>query len=98
MSAGVAKDAGMKGKPTLQVGGVHEAVTEPEPANGVESAQDSKHPEGAFNTAGWEALHVKGILLSTTPLKVFGKEVLPITSVTTAVAFTVAPLEPTKVV
>jgi len=68
MAAGVESDAGMNGNPTLQVGGVHEAVTEPEPAKGAESAQDCVHPAAAFNTAGWEALQVKGILLRTIPL------------------------------
>jgi hypothetical protein len=99
MAAGVERDAGMKGNPKLQVGGVHEAVTDPEPAKGAESVQDCVHPEAAFNTPGWEALQVKGILLRTTPLKVLGKELFPITSVRTAVAFTeVVPLEATKVV
>ena len=99
IAAGVESEAGMNGNPKLQVGGVHEAVTEPEPAKGAERAQDCVHPEEAFNTPGWEALQVKGILLRTIPLKVLGKELLPITSVRTAVAFTeVVPLFATKVV
>jgi hypothetical protein len=99
MAADVESEAGMNGNPKLQLGGVHAAVTEPEPAKGAESAQDSVHPEALFNTPGWEALQVRGILLRTIPLKVLGKELLPITSVRTAVAFTeVVPLFATKVV
>src|ERR1700737_4709192 len=82
----------------LQGGGEQEAVTEPEPGEGVERVQDCRHPPPAAMTAGWDALQVKGILPRTTPLFVFGKELLPITSVRTAVAVWAVPLEVTKVV
>jgi hypothetical protein len=56
------------------------------------------HPEPGASTPGWEALQVRGILLRTMPPLVLGKEVFPITSVRTAVAFSELPLEVTKVV
>jgi hypothetical protein len=83
----------------LQDGGEQEAVTEPAPGNGVEMAQDCKHPGATPTTLGWDALQVKGILLRTIPLFVLGKEVFPITSVSTAVTVcALVPLEVTKVV
>src|ERR1035437_3365529 len=82
----------------LQVGGEQEAVTDPDPGKGVESAQDSKNPAPAANTPGWDALQVRGILLRTIPPLVLGKELFPITSVRTAVAFCEVPLVVTKVV
>ena len=98
MSAGVESDAGTNGNPTLQVGGEQEAVTDPEPADGVDREQDCKHPPPVAITAGCDALQVKGILLRTTPLLVFGKELLPMMSVRTAVTVWAVPLEVTKVV
>ncbi len=87
MAAGVESDAGTSGYPMLQVGGEQEAVMDPEPGNGVLSVQDCRHPAApAPTTLGWDALHVKGTLLRTIPLFVFGREVLPIISVRTAVA------------
>src|SRR5216684_9221882 len=86
------------GNPMLQVGGEQAAVTVPEPGDGVERAQDSWHPVATDNTPGCDALQTRGILLRTMPPFVLGRELLPITSVRTAVAVSEAPLEATKVV
>src|SRR5438552_12686284 len=82
----------------LQVGGEQEAVTDPPPGSGVESEQDCWHPALTFRTPGCEALQVKGILLRTMPPVVLGRELFPMMSVTTAVAFCAVPFEVTKVV
>src|SRR5258708_3662993 len=84
--ADVERDAGTRGNPTLQVGGEQEAVTDPDPDDGVERPHDSWHPLGADNTPGCEALQVRGMLVRTIPPLVFGKEEFPMTSVTTALA------------
>ena len=91
---------GRSGNPMLQVGGEQEAVTEPEPANGVESPQDCRHPLAGCTTAGCDALQVNGILVRMSPLLVLGKELIPMMSVRTAVAVCVAvdELEVRKVV
>ena len=94
----VESDAGTTGNPMLQVGGEQEAVTVPDPGNGVESAQDSRHPVPMAKTPGCEADQVRGILLRTIPPLVLGKELAPMTSVRTAVTFCVVPLVVTKVV
>src|ERR1019366_7997752 len=99
MAAGVESDGGTNGNPMLQFGGEQEAVTDPEPANGVERAQDCRHPAAVPITAGWGALQGKGIFFRMIPLFLLGKELFPITSVRTAVAFCeVIPLEVTKLV
>ena len=99
MAAGVESEVGTKGYPMLQVGGEQDAVTDPAPGEGVERAQVCRHAAAVPTTPGCEALQVKGTLLRMIPLFVLGKDVLPITSVSTAVAVCeVAPLELTKVV
>src|SRR5215467_14911158 len=77
-----ARAAGTVGNPTLQVGGLQEAVMEPPPGNAVAAVQDCVHPEPAFTTVGSDAVHVRGILLRVVPLELLGREVFPITSVT----------------
>ena len=68
----------------LQVGGEQEAVTDPAPDEGVESTQDSRQVPLTFNTVGWDAVQVRGILLRTTSPLVLGKEDLPMMSVMVA--------------
>src|ERR1700686_713849 len=97
-ASAVESDFGTNGNPTLQLGGEHDAVTDPEPGDGVEIEQDCRHVPAGVTTPGWLALQVKGIFVSTTPLFVLGREVLPMMSVTTAVAFCDVPLEVEKVV
>src|SRR5271169_1331750 len=82
----------------LQLGGEQDAVTDPDPGNGVERTQEFVHPVPVDNTPGWDALQVNGIALRTTAPFVLGNELLPITSVRTAVAFCEVPLEVTNVV
>jgi hypothetical protein len=97
-AAGVESDSGTNGNPTLQLGGEQDAVTEPEPGDGVESVQDCKHVLVGVTTPGLLPLQVKGIFVSTTPLFVLGRDMLPMMSVTTAVAFCDVPLEVAKLV
>ena len=77
---------GMVGNPTLQVGGEHEAVTLAEPGVERERVQDWVHPVAVAMAPGFEEVHVSGIFVSTIALLVFGKELLPMTSVTVATA------------
>ena len=97
-AAGVERDCGTNGNPTLQLGGEQDAVTDPEPGDGVEIVQDCRHVPVGVTTPGSVPVQVKGILVSTTPLFVFGREVLPMMSVTTAVALCEVPLEVAKLV
>src|SRR5450631_523970 len=94
----VDRDKGTTGNPTLQVGGEQEAVTVPEPAKGVEMAQDSRHPAGAVRTAGWDEVQVRGILLRTSWPLVLGKELKPIKSIRTAVTVCDVPLLMAKLI
>src|SRR5271169_2254611 len=82
----------------LQVGGEQEAVTDPAPAEGVPTAQDSVQPVASCTTEGWVAVQVKGILLSVTCVPESSKELFPMTSVRTALAVCAVPLEVTKLV
>ena len=82
----------------MQVGGEQEAVTDPDPGNGVERVQLCRHPDAEANTPGCEALQVREILLRTIPPLTLGNEVCPITSVSTAVTACVLPFAVTKVV
>ena len=54
------------GNPTLQVGGEQEAVTVPEPGDGVVTVQDCVQLVPAGTTPGWEEVHVSGTLLRIT--------------------------------
>src|SRR5271166_885822 len=92
------REAGTTGNPMLQLGGEQEAVTDPDPGNGVEREQLCRHPEALANTPGRDALQVREILLSTIPPLTLGKEVCPITSVSTAVTVCELPFAVTKVV
>ncbi len=82
----------------LQVGGEQEAVTDPAPAEGVEAVHESVQPVPREIAAGCDALQVSGILLNVTPLVVFARELLPITSVTVAITVCEVPLETAKLV
>jgi hypothetical protein len=95
---GVASEEGTRGKPILQVGGEQEAVTEPDPGDGVERTQLWMHPVAVANTPGCEALQVRGILLSTIRPLTLGREVYPIKSVRIAVTVSVLPFPVTNVV
>ena len=86
MAAVEESDAGIVGNPMLQVGGEQEAVTDPAPGEGVESTQDSRQVPLAFNTAGWDADQVRGILPRTTSPLVLGNELFPMMSVMVAKA------------
>src|ERR1041385_1547882 len=96
--ASVARVAGTVGNPILQVGGEQEAVMVPAPAETVVSPQLSVQDEATFNTVGCEAVQVNGILVRTTPPFVFGKVLLPITSVIVATAVCGVPFDTTKFV
>src|ERR1700741_3396156 len=84
INAGVESVAGTCGYPILQVGGEQDAVTEPDPACGVVSPQDCKHPLAGCTTAGSDALHVSGTFVRMSPLLVLGRELIPIMSVSCA--------------
>ena len=55
---------GIRGKPALQLGGEHDAVTEPEPGAGVDTTQDWRQPLEIDTEPGWVADQVRGTLLS----------------------------------
>src|SRR5579864_474455 len=83
--AGEASPGGTCGNPMLHVGGVQEAVTDPDPGAGVVTEQVRSVHEVAATDVGREALQVSGILLSTGAPVLFGNELFPSTSVTIAV-------------
>jgi hypothetical protein len=57
-----------KGKPILQVGGLHDAVTEPDPGCDALSEQvPAAQVDGAEIEAGCAELHVNGALGTTQP-------------------------------
>ncbi len=87
--ARVDNDAGISGYPMLHVGGEHEAVTVAVPTDGADKPQACVHPPVVPMTCGCDDVHVRGILLSTIPLSVLGKELFPMMS--TTVAITVCP-------
>ena len=82
----VESDAGVKGYPTLQVGGEQEAVMVADPAEGTERAQDRVQPVVVPITCDCDDDHVRGVLLRTTPPSVLGSELLPMMSITVATA------------
>jgi hypothetical protein len=77
-------EAGTSGNPALQDGGEQEALTAPEPGDGVVTVQDSRHEVLALTAAGCDAVQVRGILESTIPPLVLGRELLPMMSVRVA--------------
>src|SRR5579872_2910375 len=94
----VASVAGTVGNPILHVGGEQEAVMVPAPGDTVVRAHVLVQDEPTFNTPGCEAVQVRGILLRTTPPLVFGKVLLPMTSVMVATAVCAVPFGATKLV
>src|SRR5579864_6280432 len=95
---GVEREVGTCGKPMLQVGGVHEAVTAAAPGDGVERLHDCVQPLPGFTTAAWEDVQVRGVLFSTTSSVLLRRELWPWTSVTVAIAVSASPLAPEKLV
>ena len=88
----VANEAGTIGNPTLQVGGEHDAVIVAAPGDRMDRVQDCVHDEPDAIAPGLEDVQVSGIFVRTMPPFVLGNELLPITSVTVAMAVcTVAP-------
>ncbi len=87
--AEVDNDAGIRGYPMLHVGGEHEAVIVAVPTDGADKPQDWVHPVVVPMTCGCDDVQVSGILLSTIPLSVLGRELFPMMSIT--VAITVCP-------
>src|SRR5689334_22284732 len=77
----VARLSGMIGKPTLQVGGLQEAVTVADPGDAGLMAQDCVHVVPTGKTPGEEEVQVRGTLFRTIPPSVLGSELFPITSV-----------------
>jgi hypothetical protein len=68
----------------LQVGGEQDAVTVPAPGDALLSSHVFVQLEETFSTLGREAVQVNGIFESTMPPLVFGRLLLPITSVIVA--------------
>src|SRR5580700_576823 len=76
---------GIVGNPALQVGGEHEAVTLAEPGVDRDRVQDWVHPEADTPMdPGCDEVQLRGILLSTIPPSVLGRELMPMMSVTVA--------------
>src|ERR1700757_489231 len=76
---------GMVGNPMLQVGGEQDAVTVAEPGLDKERLQDWVHAAVPVPIdPGCEDVQVSGTLLRTIPPSVFGRELLPMMSVTVA--------------
>ena|SRR5579862_6175067 len=95
---GEARLAGIMGKPTLHVGGVHDAVTVADPGDAGLMAQDCVQVVPTGKTPGEEEVQVSGTLFRTTPASVLGSELFPITSVRVAVMVSAVPLEVIRLV
>ena len=76
----VVKAVGISGKPTLHVGGEHEAVILAAPGEESVSGHDCVQEVPKPATCGCDDAQVNGILFSTTPPLVLGSEVLPMMS------------------
>ena len=93
-----ARLAGVIGKPTLQLGGLQDAVMVAEPGDPGLMAQDCVQVVPTGKTPGEDEVQVSGTLFRTTPPSVLGSELLPITSVRVAVMVSAVPLEVTMLV
>ena len=94
----VDRDTGTVGKPTLQVGGAHAAVMVAAPGPPAVTVHDSKHPVPTPKTPGRDEVHTSGIFPRITPPFVFGKELLPMMSVSVAITVCEVDFEMEKLV